>query len=208
MARSFTSTVYQYDELSAQAQARARDWFRELRDTTDLEHVIEDADRMLAVLGFAVDRRPVKLRGGATRQDPAIYYALGYSQSDGAWIEAHYSYAAGACKAIRAEAPQDATLHAIADQLRDLQRPYFYQLTARVKDDDRGPMQLDVYDARNGCALSADGPYEALREIVRDLERWIYNQLRAEDEYQSGDEQIADTIRVNEYEFTETGARA
>jgi hypothetical protein len=98
-------------------------------------------------------------------------------------------------------------LHRIADALRDLARPYFYQLSARVNDSDRGPMDLEVYDDRTGETIDGE-TRDTMRAIVHVLDRWIYDQLRTEDEYQSGDETVAENIRANAYEFTEEGKRA
>jgi hypothetical protein len=38
--------------------------------------------------------------------------------------------------------------------------------------------------------------------------KWMYRQLEAEYEYLTSDEAITETIRSNEYEFTEDGRRA
>jgi len=35
--------------------------------------------------------------------------------------------------------------------------------------------------------------------------RWVYRALEQEYEYQTANEQVDDSIRANEYEFTETG---
>jgi hypothetical protein len=205
VSRQKVTTLYQFDELSDKAKERARDWYRGCRDSNDFEYIIEDADRMAAILGISIRRHPVKLMGGSTRQDPSIWWSLGYCQSDGAWIEADYAYAKQAPAAIRREAPEDTVLHAIADQLYTLQKAYSYQLTASIKDDDRRPMDLSV-DHPTREAIPEE-VYKAFREIVQDFERWIYKQLRTEDEYQSADAQVDEHIRANEYEFDTAGNR-
>lgn len=204
MARTKTITLYEFDELSDKAKERARDWYRGCRDSNDFQYVIEDADRMAAILGIVIRRHPVKLYGGSTREDPSIWWSLGYCQSDGAWIEASYGYAKGAHLKIRTEAPTDTTLHELADNLYTVQKAYGYQLTASIKDDDRGPMDLTIDHPTREVP---EAVYKALREIFRDFERWIYKQLRAEDEYQSEDAQVDENIRANEYTFTEDGKR-
>lgn len=203
MPRIQEITLYQFDELSEQAKERAREWFRSCRDSNDFDYVIEDAVRMGEILGISFRTHPVKLMGGGTRQDPSISWQVGYMQSDGAWIEGSYGYAKGAHKAIRKEAPQDTTLHELADRLLALEREYGYQLTASFRDDDRRPLELDLDHPTK--EISAE-TYKAFRAIIRDYEQWIYNQLRTEDEYQSADEQVDESIRANEYEFTAEGA--
>lgn len=204
MSRQKVITLYQFDELSDKAKERARDWYRQGRDSNDFEYIIEDADRMAAILGIRIRRHTVKLMGGSTREDPSIWWSLGYCQSDGAWIEAMYEYSAEACAKIREEAPEDTALHAMADELHALQGAYTFELTASITDSDRGPMDLILEHPELDVPEEA---YKAFREIIRDFERWIYKQLRAEDEYQSADAQVDENIRGNEYEFTADGTR-
>ena len=40
---------------------------------------------------------------------------------------------------------------------------------------------------------------------MRDLAHWLYVYLRTEYEWQTSEEQVAENIRCNEYEFTEEG---
>ena len=209
MAREITTTVYTYDELTPEAQAKARDWLRGLRDSSDLEHVIEDADRMLAILGIAVDRRAVKLMNGSTRQDPAISWSVGYCQSDGAWLDrARYQFRPKAAAKIRAEAPEDRDLHAIADGLDALQRFHKGAYRATFTHDDRRGFVIVDSSTCHGETPDLDETDREFREIVLRLEHWIYRQLQTEIEYQDSDEQIAETIIANGYEFTANGKRA
>lgn len=203
--RTIETKLYTFDELSDRAKEKARDWFRSCRDASDFECVIADAVRMGEILGFTFRTHPVKLMNGATRHDPCLWWSVGYFQSDGAWIEASYAYAKGAHRRIREEAPEDTVLHALADRLYALQKAYGYQLTATVKDDDHRAMQLDVDHP------TKDLPHDVhteMHDIVQAYEQWIYNSLRAEDEYQRADAQVDESILANEYEFTETGERA
>ena len=75
----------------------------------------------------------MRLVGGGTRAKPCIFFSGFWSQGDGACFEGHYSYAAGAAAAIRAHAPLDVDLHAIADALGAMQRRNFYQLRADIR---------------------------------------------------------------------------
>lgn len=43
---------------------------------------------------------------------------------------------------------------------------------------------------------------------MREFADWIYSRLEAEYEYQNADEQVDESIRINEYEFAEDGNRA
>lgn len=215
MPKAITVELYEYDELTPKAQERARDWYREGDREMFSEYagrnVIEDAVRLFEIMGFTFRTHEVPLHGGGKRRDPCVWWQLGYMQSDGVWIEADYAYAPGAHRKIRREAPADGKqndrLHAIADRLLALQKAYGYKLTATVRDSDRGPMDLTVDLDSDVNEFDGQTVYPAFREIIRDIERWIYDQLRIEDEYQSSDATVAENIRANEYTFRASGER-
>lgn len=200
MARTKAVTVYQFDELSDRAKERAREWYRSCGGPEDFEFVIEDAETILGMLGFELKYHTVPLHGGGTRQDPNIWWQVGYCQSDGAAFDARYSYAKGAHRNIRKHAPEDTELHRIALELMTLQRRYRYAIVADVSNRQHFWQEIEVLD---GCTNPEDT--KALGELVRDLGRWIYHQLRTEDEYRSADAQVDENIRANEYEFDEHG---
>lgn len=198
-------TLYTFDELSDKGKETAREWWRSCRDSSDFSYVIESIDQVAGMLGMAIRRQHVRLMGGGTRPEPMINWSVGYTQSDGAWLaDMSYSYALGSVGKVAKEWPKDETLNDLARRLRDLQRPYMYQLTAAWKSDDRRGTSLDV----DHPVRSVDGEtYKALREIFKRFERWAYDYLRAEDEYQTADEQVDESIRANEYTFTADGRR-
>lgn len=198
-------TLYQFDELSDKAKERARDWYREGRDANDFEYIIADAVRMGEILGIAFRTHTVPLLGGGKRDDPNIWWSLGYCQGDGACFEGTYSYAKRAPARIRAEAPEDTKLHDMADTLYELQRKYRYEISATITQ--RGNGFYPDMEIGGRYDMTADD-CKALGEVFRAFCAWIYNQLRTEDEYQNADAQVDDNIRANEYEFTEAGERA
>lgn len=197
-----TITLYQFDELSDRAKETARQWFREGSGPEDFEYVIEDAETILGMLGVTLRYHDTKLMGGGVRRDPNIWWQLGYMQSDGACFEGTYTYAKGAHRKIRQHAPQDTELHRIADRLKEIQQRYRYSLVVDVKEDDLWPRcEITV---EKGPDFGPDDA-KALKDLMRDLCCWIYDQLRTEDEYRSADAQVDESIRANEYTFTETG---
>lgn len=211
MPRTVKITAYTYDELSPAAQAKARDWYRRASegDNYFAEAVIEDAVRMAEIIGIEIHDHPVRLMNNTTRRDPSIWWSLGYTQSDGVWIEATIHPAPYGNVKIREEAPEDTALHQIADRLQAVQGEYGDHLHITVKDSDRGPMDLDVELERadeTGLEVTAE-TYKELREIVRAFSRWIYDGLRREYEYQNSDDAIAENIRANDYTFYQDGAR-
>lgn len=205
MPREVKTLVYTYAELSEQAKARARDWYRETQTgPEDFEFIREDVETVLGILGVELRYHTVNLMGGGTRQEPNIWWQVGYCQSDGASFEGIYTYGKGAHRKIWEHAPEDTVLHDIADRLFDLQRRNRYQAYARViggRD-----FYPEVETGADTHDLSADD-HKELQEIMRDLcgQGWIYQQFRAEDESRSEDAYVAERLEEGEYEFTESG---
>ena len=196
MARLQERMVYRFDELSDGAKECARDWYRGDDDGLDYEWwdgVYEDVKACAALVGIEIEH---------------IYFSGFSSQGDGACFEGRYDYKPGGAKALRQHAPQDETLHGIAADLQAAQRPAFYQLNARVKQ--RGHYshehctEIEVFDFRDGQYTRHDW-HDAIAEPLRDFMRWIYRQLESEHEWLTGDENVDETIRINEYEFDEDG---
>lgn len=212
MPRVMETTVYKFDELSDTAKERAREWYREgALDYDWWDFVYEDAANIADRLGIELRQKPVKLMSGKTRYDPCIWFRGFCSQGDGACWEGTYSYKKGSVKAVKEYAPQDEELHRIAQALYEIQRRYFYKVSAKAGH--RGHyyhsycMDIDVdVDGRHNCDFSdaADG----VRELLRDFADWIYKQLETEHDYRMSDECVDEDIRANEYEFEEDGSRA
>ena len=210
--RVVEKTVFTFEELSERAKESAREWWRQsAREDFDGDCVIEDARQIADILGVDLKTRGVRLMGGGTRQKPCIWWSGFSSQGDGACFEGRYAYKAGSCKAIRAYAPQDKTLHAIADSLAAAQKPFFYRLEARATHS--GPyyyheycMAVEVSDTRTGdCGRDLEDAETAITEALRDFARWIYRQLEADYDYYMSPEHIDDCLEANRYEFTEDG---
>lgn len=185
--------LYKYSELSEDSQEKAREWFREGGfDYEWWDFCFDDAKEIGKILGIDISN---------------IYFSGFSSQSDGACFEGSYRYNKGSVKAIKAYAPQDKELYSIALELSKLQRKHFYGLSAHVKHSGHYNHELctdiHVYDRDEDYASAQDD--EALSEILRDLMRWIYKRLETEWDYMNNDEQIAETIQTNEYEFTDGG---
>lgn len=194
MATVIETTVFSFDELDERAKERARGWFRAgALDHEWWDGVYEDAKRIGELTGVDIGR---------------IYFSGFCSQGDGARFEGSYSYRKGSVKAIAEYAPIDAELGRIVRELGDVQRRRFYSLSANIRLDGRyeheGCTSIDVSD-RYGDLEGDDA--ETVRECLRDLMRWIYRTLEAEHDYLMADEQVDESIRSNEYTFTESGER-
>lgn len=202
-------TLYSYEELSDRAKERAKEWWLSCRDETDYECVIEDFVEVAKLLGITMKTHPVQLMSGKTRYDPSVWYSVAYCQGDFAAFDGYYDYVRGSAKAVKDYAPQDETLHGIADQLQALQAANFYQLRATVTHHHYYGLQAEVTrESGNGDSLETS--YEtdkALLGIMRDLCQWLYRQLVKQDEWLSSEEQIAEAMAANEYTFREDGRR-
>lgn len=213
MPRQQVTTVYQFDELADErAKERAREWYRSgALDYEWWDHVYDDAKECLALAGFSVDR---------------IYFSGFSSQGDGACFEGSWhARDAKPVKAMKEHAPKDKTLHAIAAEMRAI---------AKMRPDASMSVKQRGHYNHEGCtefSVNADGPEwedgearanaewdairvrdaeiaERIKEASRDAMHWIYSRLQAEYEYLMADEQVDESIRVNEYEFNEDGTRA
>jgi len=192
MARIETSqrTLYQFAELSEDAKGTARNWFRGCIEPDELPDY-DDWQTIARILGIEFKTERVPLMGGSTRHDPVIYWAL---NPDSAAFAGWYSYAKGAPKAIRAHAPQDETLHTIADTLQSVQRRNFYRITATCET--RG---------RDGTSQRVESDCEDIAEPLTDFAHWIAMQVSAQWDYLNSDEYVDDCILCNEYEFDSEG---
>jgi hypothetical protein len=193
MTQTKCRTVYRFEELSEDVQQTTLEKYYDINvDYEDWnECILDDAKTIGALIGIQVDR---------------IYYSGFYTQGDGACFEGSYTYQKGGLKALTEYAPQDTELHRIARGLQNIQRPYFYQLTATV--------EHSGHYYHDGCTLIAvERDYESvdydtqeeLSEILRDFMRWIYRQLESEYEFQTDEEQVKETILMNDYQFNENG---
>ena len=212
MPEVIETTVYRLAELSDEAKDKARAWYREGGFDYDwYDAVYEDFQQIAEILGIDFKTRTVGLMGGGSRQEPPIFFSGFWSQGDGACFEGYYSYRKNASASIRAYAPQDATLHGIADALQSVQRRNFYQLRAEATHRGRYHHEycMVISVARDSPIwqdMTADAE-DVITEALRDLARWLYRQLECEYEYLTSDEAVDDAITANEYTFTEDGRR-
>lgn len=197
-----TRNIYKFDELTDRAKENAREWWRQCEnEDSDVSCVYEDAERVANILGITLDQR---------HNGPTIYYSGFCSQGDGACFEGSYRYAKGASKAIREYARLDTELHAIADALQKIQAENFYQLTATMEHSGQyyhsGCMSVNVErDDEKGMTDDAE---DRIKDQLRLFAGWIYNQLEKDYDYRMSAENVDESIRINEYEFTENGGIA
>ena len=212
MPQIIETTVYHLDELPDGARDKARAWYREhIVDDDWFEFVYEDFETICAILGVRLKTRSVPLMNGGTRSKSQVFFSGFWSQGDGACFEAVYSYEKSARRRLIEHAPEDTTLHAIADALQSIQRRNFYHLRADIRH--RGhyyhaySMEITVErDSPTYQNMTADAE-ETIIEAMRDLASWLYRQLEREYEHQTSDATVDEGIIANEYTFTDAGRR-
>lgn len=202
--RTVEIKVYRFDELSDEAKEKARAWWRQSSEGDQywFESIFDDFESICKILGIRLD--------GYKTGQKSIFFSGFCSQGDGASWAGHYSHEKNAGKNIRKYAPKDETLHAIADRLTAIQRPYFYGLRAKVSQSGRYShemtMGIDWTETENGREVKREDEDELL-DAFRDLARWLYQTLEREYDWQNADAQVDELIRANEYEFNEDGSR-
>ena len=198
--RTETIEIYTFDELSDESKEKAREWWRKGGLDYDwYESTFSDFVSICEILGFDVI-------------ESNIYFSGFWSQGDGASFTGSYKYSKGSTNKIREYAPQDTALHEIADTLQALQRRNFYGLWGNIE---RCRSRLYVHESTISCSdayRNSDNYQDAtsdaqdtLTDCARDLCHWLYASLEREYDWLNSDEQVDESIRCNEYEFTVTG---
>jgi hypothetical protein len=214
--KKVTIEVYEYDELSPEAQTKARDWFRaaDEGDAFYAESVYEDAAEIAGHLGITIEK-------SERRSRYHIFWSGFSSQGDGACFEGSWSAANVNAKALIEYAPQDVELHRIVKGFAEVAAA-FPQASFTVKQSGHYnhehctefAFEFEASEtelARRGGfdqRQPEDDAEDRLRTAAKDFMRWIYKQLETAYNYEQEDETVAENIRANEYGFTVDGKRS
>lgn len=190
-----TREVFKFEELEKDIQQKVIFRNRDINvsyDDWDL-YLVEEFYDILRILGYT---------------DTRIHYSGFCSQGDGASFEARWSYEKGSIDKIRAFSPNCSELLRIAQGLQNLSKRNLYSINARIITkgyySHSGTMYIDYFERNNGYEPTKETDYEFI-ELSRDLANYFYDKLYNEYFYLMEDEQVIDTIIVNEYEYTEKG---
>jgi len=223
MSRTVTSTVYTYAELSDDAKIKARDWLREasVSDNYFAEHVVSEFSDMLKAFGFET----IGANPNCRSRGNGIYWSGFSSQGDGACFEGSWSAAdvdSAAVDAFLADRPGDTELKDYADTLRGIvgdcpfasaslrQSGHYYHEQSVSIDFEPGDDDCEERDGDGlaGYRATLQAAGDTFTELCRDLMRHLYTRLEQAYEFENSDEQVAESIVANGYEFTESGERA
>lgn len=216
--------VYTYDELSEKAKERAREWFR--RDYPDYnwwDFLYEDFERRAKELGIELFKKPVPLMNGKTRYDPEIYFSGFYCQGSGSSFSGRWRAWDMNPDKLKSECPTDSELHRISDVLVDCANEDG-GMWADIKAHDDNWIRVEVNDGEtieeklneleyksneyNLLSQACERRADEVTKALRNFNQWIFQSLQNEYEYLISDKQVEESIRANEYEFTEDGTIA
>ena len=211
--RITVETLYAFDELTDEAKETARNWYRDASAGDDFWSEctldgIADAGRALGIdFDYKHARRAIWFSGFSSQGDGASY--------EGTWHASDIEPGKVAAE-WTGDDKSGAELRRIAAGLEDIARQYpdsrasvssgrYHNLSidCDMGDSDTLPDGGDDPDALADWRDTF--PADDLAELLRDFAHWAYRALESEYEYQNSDEQIDESIRCNEYEFTEEG---
>lgn len=138
-----------------------------------------------------------------------VYFEL-HCQGAGACFVGEYEYRKQSRSLIFGFAPKDQELNRIARELQELQRRYFYQLSARVTKinhhyNHETTVHVDVDVNRDFCEDLPEIAEEGITELLRDFMKWMYGQLDGTYQYLTSDFGVEETLMANEYEYDAEG---
>ncbi len=191
-------TLYTFGELSDAAKETARDWYRQDIEF-DAECVLDSCNDAARLLGITIDRPRGRRTGYAVDWD---------TNPIGAAFVGSWSARECYPEKLRAEFPQDETLHAIADQLGKVAAAFEDAYASCGA----GPYYAQTVDAELGeycddsdAAADTDSYVDNIVDALQSFAHWIGRSVAAEMDYQYSDEYVDESIAANEYEFTADG---
>jgi hypothetical protein len=219
--RSKQINVYRYHELSTKAKERARVWFlRGYPDSAWWEFTYEDVAEWAQELGIDLRQKAVKLMGGGTRYDPAIYFSGFYHQGGGSSFEGTWRADSMNLTKLKKSCLTDDELHRIGEVFAECAKEdagLVAVITTKgdnwigvdVTNGDEHAERLNAleYQSPEYTALAAQyrERKDTVTEALRDFNRWIHKRLEVEYEWLNAQEQVEEMIIANEYEFDEEG---
>lgn len=201
--------IFKFSELSESAQDTAIQKHAESLDYEWWDSVYDDAATIAELMGIDLNQKRVTLMNGGFRYDPAINFSGFWSQGDGASYSASFQYKKGMIKAVKDYAPQDKTLHGIAERIAAIQKRYFYRLSGKVSNNrgnysHSGSMVIDLQSDLTGYDIGGNDESDYLDEL-RGFADWIYSNLQREYEHLTSRESFIEACEANEWEFDSRG---
>lgn len=190
MPKEITVTAYTIDELTGKSKEKAMAWYRDGNDMPFLEDTINtEAEHFLKEAG--IECYPAwqyaKTLGKDHRSILHAYYSLGYSQGDGLCLVGDFIYKEHTFRVKHT----GRYYHVYSVEIELISGPTI--------DDEN--IEEEKRDER------IKGLTEVFTGVYRDICGKVEKSGYAEVDYQNSDEAVLETIRANEYLFTENGSR-
>ena len=185
--------IYTYSELSDSAKEKALQDHNQWAEI-DLSCELDNYKEIGAALGIDIED---------------IYYSLAYCQGDGASFTGSYAYKKGALAYTKKEWPLWLELHEIAQDLQDIQKPYFYNLYANITANRMHSIGSNIsVDGEPGYGYEyhlPDSAEESIKDALRDFMHLIYVGLLGQYEYETSEEYFLECCDCNEWVFLDNG---
>lgn len=167
--------------------------------------LIEDFAEQLTEVGITADTHEVKLMNGKTRQDPNIYFSGFWSQGDGACFEGHVSdwpkFLAAIGKEDWVSWAYECNWTASSTCSRGNNMSVNSELDApeNPHDEEEDPLRFHAWNIVNLPPSEADlaALETEIKSKFEELADKLYNDLEAEHDYQTADEQVVDWVLNN-----------
>lgn len=194
--RTICKDVYKYDELSAGAKSRARDWYREASASDN--YVLDEMMDSLKALFKAANIKIKDWSVGAYNRNNYVSFDMGDAgELTGAralaWLENNLLDGLRITRAEFMAKRRDYLKYGDSYRVGKIKPCPF---TGVCYDD-------DLLDSLRADVKSGDTLKDAFSNLADKVGRMNEDAL----EYQNKDEQVAEMIEANEYEFTEDGNR-
>lgn len=206
--RTTVETLYQFDELSADAQQKALEELFDLNVSDEYwyEWVRDDIQQFGTVSGLGcIYGKEFDIDNGSYIHITDICCLLSE-------ILANYDKASSEYPDIAKEVLQPFVESFTPREMRHLltleHKGYLETLsgqTSRERQGIRYTVEEYVSDGAKHCRALLDKLEDSWQVLIRDLEHYYVTSLQKEYEYQTSVEAIAESIRCNEYEFIENG---
>lgn len=207
MSRQLAIEVFKYDELSSEAQQAAREWYAQgmFDDSWWYESAIEHIAQIGAIVGITINTRGKNGYCAYFDCDRNAHFIF----------DGYYSYNKGWREAVRKEWGPDAFTKDASDNRTlaflqsfsleewSLQAPHFWSVNCSCKANS-GIYARQIVDT--DVDYNHDVPEEECQELIRSFCEWALQVIQSEIDYMEDENNIADNIRANEYEFDENGS--
>lgn len=189
--RVLSTTIYEFDELTPSAQARA------ISATSSLMNVEKDLEATKQAIISAGAQLGICVQNG--KEQPSIYFVPAPNQSQGIAYYAKYTFTPGVMQNLDREGITDPVLKRIALDLSKLQNSLEFKLSADIVPGQRSSGNTySITDEQWDCDRESE---TALKDIFWRFDTWAFKCLSEKYDDAKNDAKVAAYIRNNHLEF-------